>query len=238
MKNKTLIIIICILAVGFISGCSKTFNKTFGGSGGDHAYSIQQTSDGGYILAGDTNSFGAGGCDFWLIKTDANGNTVWDKTFGGSEDDWAHDVQQTSDGGYILAGITYSYGAGDRDAWLIKTDVNGIKQWDKTFGGSGGDGAFSVQQTSDGGYILAGYTNSYGAGNEGFWLIKTDANGIKQWDKTFGGSGSEEAWSVQQTSDGGYILAGGTNSYGTGDYDAWLIKTDAWGNAPATPTPG
>ena len=243
MKKKIFISMSCILAVGLISGCSKTFNKTFGGSGADYAYSVQQTTDGGYILAGYTASFGAGSIDAWLIKTDADGNKVWDKTFGGSGDDIAYAVQQTSDGGYILAGYTWLLGAW-YDAWLIKTDANGNKVWDKTFGGRRSDFAYAVQQTSDGGYILAGWTaGSYFVGNPYAWLIKTDANGNKVWDRTFGGrayggSSQEIANSVQQTSDGGYILAGSTYSIGAGDGDAWLIKTDANGNAPPIPIPG
>jgi hypothetical protein len=126
--------------------------------------------------------------DFWLVKTDSSGNKQWDKTFGGTDWDEAHSVQQTSDGGYILAGETNSYGAGSCDFWLVKTDSNGNKQWDKTFGGIDHDKAVSVQQTSDGGYILAGETYSYGAGSRDFWLVKTDSNGNKQWDKTFGGT--------------------------------------------------
>jgi hypothetical protein len=244
MKKNHLMIMVCILAVGLISGCSKTFNKTFGVPGEeDVAYSVQQTKDGGYILAGYTNSFGAGFYDAWLIKTNANGNKVWDKTFGGIGYDVANAVQQTSDGGYILAGETYSFGAGDEDAWLIKTDANGNKVWDKTFGGIGYDVANAVQQTSDGGYILAGYTVSFGAGSDDAWLIKTDASGEtcdysvggncyeneSKWVKTFGGLDIDTVCSVQQTSDGGYILAGYTASFGAGFYDAWLIKTDASG---------
>ena len=153
----------------------------------------------------------------------------WNITFGGARDDTAYSVQQTLDGGYILAGWTESYGAGKKDAWLIKTDANGSEQWNKTFGGKGDDGANSVQQTSDGGYILAGYTESYGAGMHDVWLVRTDAKGNELWNRTFGGSNNDEASSVQQTSDGGYILAGSTYSYGAGNSNAWLIKTNANG---------
>ena len=212
------------------SNGNKEWDKTFGGSNVDSAHSVQQTSDKGYILAGLTNSFGAGESDFWLIKTDSNGNKEWDKTLGGPNHEYARSVQQTSDGGYILAGLTNSFRAGDWDFWLIKTDAKGDKEWDKTLGGSGDDSAYSLQQTSDKGYILAGYTNSFGAGDSDFWLIKTDSNGNKEWDKTFGGSHFDRAYSVQQTSDGGYILAGYTYSFGAGKSDSWLIKTDPNGD--------
>jgi len=192
----------------------------------DEAYSVQQTSDGGYIVAGIT---GVGGDNFFLIKTDENGNVQWAKTYGGTYQEWAYSVQQTSDGGYIVAGWTWSFGAGRYDIFLIKTDANGNLQWAKTYGGTNGDFAFSVQQTSDGGYIVAGYTYSFGAGRDDIFLIKTDENGNVQWAKTYGGTGDDRARSVQQTSDGGYIVAGWTWSFGAGGGDFFLIKTDANG---------
>ena len=204
--------------------------NTFGGIGGEHAYSVQQTTDGGYIMVGTTYSFGAGMFDVYLVKTDASGNQEWDNTFGGSGFDYAYSVQQTMDGGYIMAGHTDSYGDGSEDAYLIKADASGNQTWYNTFGGSGWDNAYTVRQATDGGYIVAGTTDSYGAGSENVYLIKTDASGNQTWYNTFGGISDEYAYSVKQTTDGGYIMAGETSSYGAGSYDFYLIKTDASGN--------
>ena len=215
---------VAIIAEGFI-----TFERTYGGSDWDDGSSVQQTSDGGYIIAGYTKSFGAGG-DVYLIKTDANGNLLWQKTYGGSGYDDGTSVKQTSDGGDIIAGWTESFGVGGRNVYLIKTDANGNLLWQKTYGGSDYDWVFSVQQTSDGGYIIAGLTESFGAGGRDVYLIKTDADGNLLWQKTYGGSDDDCGTSVQQTSDGGYIIAGYTFSFGAGEGDVYLIKTDANGN--------
>ncbi|MDP3056927.1 MAG: hypothetical protein Q8N37_00170 [bacterium] len=211
---------------------NEEWNKTYGGMSNDLVWSMQQTLDSGYVLAGETTSFGAGSSDGWLIKTDSFGNEQWNKTFGGTISDYVYFVQQTSDSGYILAGATTSYRDRSGDGWLIKTDSFGNEQWNKTFGGIGDlEALSSVQQTSEGGYILVGTKLLYGTINEyNAWLIKTDASGNELWSKIFGGIYSDGAKSVQQTSEGGYIIAGSTKSYGAGNEDAWLIKTDANGN--------
>jgi len=208
--------------------------RTFGGSEYDRGLSVQQTSDGGYIVAGYTNSFGHGGFDAWLIKTDSFGSPEWTeypngKTFGGTGDDSASSVCQVSDG-YLIAGYTNSFGNGNSDAWLIKTDPDGNELWNRTFGDIYNDSASSVCQVS-GGYLIAGHTNSFSKdGNYDAWLIKTDLEGNKLWDGevTFGGPGNDYASSVCQVP-GGYLIAGYTTSFGNGNSDAWLIKTDLEG---------
>jgi hypothetical protein len=224
---------------------NEVWKKTFGGAYNDMAFSVQQTSDGGYIVAGLTASLSGNGVeDVYLLKIDANGNKMWEKAFGDKDRSEAgYSVQQTSDGGYIIAGQTVWAVMGQwfiqSDVYLIKTDANGNEIWKKTFGGNMSDFGRSVQQTSDGGYIIAGFTGSFedlGA----TYLIKTDANGTKLWEKTFEGiSGISGMISAQQTSDGGYIISAGNIrthdistdvlSYGTGD-DAYIIKTDENGN--------
>jgi hypothetical protein len=206
------------------------WQRTFGGNNNDEGRSVQQTTDGGYIIVGDTRSYGAGGSNVYLVKTDASGNKVWQRTFGGGDDDYGWSVQQTTDGGYIIAGVTYSFSAGDSNVYLIKTDPYGNIDWHTTFGGNNNDYGYSVQQTFDGGYIIVGDTNSYGAGDYDVYLVKTDAYGYVVWQNTFGSWAYDSGRSVQQTTDGGYIIVGDTRSYGAGESDVYFIKTDAYGN--------
>jgi hypothetical protein len=211
------------------------WQKTFGGSDDDRARSVQETIDGGYVVAGYTWSSSERE-DVYILKLDANGNKLWEKTFGGSDNDGAWSIQQTNDGGYVVAGYTSSFGAGSYDVYVLKIDTSGKEVWSKTFGGSSDDLAWSIQQTNDGGYIVAGYTKSFGAGSEDVYILKLDANGNKLWEKTFGGSYDERAYCIQQTRDGRYIVAGYTSSFGVGNYDVYIIKMDANGNTGAYPT--
>jgi len=202
------------------------WQKTYGGREWDEAKSIQQTSDGGYVVAGGTESFGAGDRDIWILKLDGDGTIQWQKTFGGTEWDaaWGKPIQQTSDGGYVVCGQTASFGAGETDSWVLKLDENGTIQWQKTYGGRKGDEAWAIRQTSDGGYVVAGETESFGVGESDVWVLKLDGNGTVQWQKTYGGREWDEAESIQQTSDGGYVVAGDTWSFGAGDEDFWVLK--------------
>ncbi len=213
--------------------------KFFGGAQDEEAYDIIQTSDGNYVAAGATSSFGAGGRDVWLIKINTSGNEIWRRTLGGLSSDGARSIQQSTDGGFIITGWTFSQGPGFvGNALLLKTDSLGNQLWSKAFGGSDVDRGLSVQQTSDGGYIFTGYTASSGAGLDDLYLVKTDVAGNEVWSKTFGGSGRDYGNSVQQTLDGGYIIAGYTLSFGAGSEDVWLVKTDSNGNQEWSKTYG
>ncbi|MEP6846562.1 MAG: T9SS type A sorting domain-containing protein [Panacibacter sp.] len=235
------------------------WQKPLGGKGDDVAFSVQQTADAGYVVAGESNSFDGdvtgnhGNLDFWVVKLDGSGNLLWQKSLGGTNSDFATSLQQTKDGGYIIAGGSYSLD-GDvsghhgpdytADYWLVKLDAGGNKQWVKSYGGSNGDIAQSVRQTKDGGYIIAGNSTSNDGDVTGVhdfiygdeWIIKTDANGNLQWQKSLGGSDYEQANSIIQTTDNGYIAAGWSRSNdgdvtgNHGDYDFWITKLSSSGS--------
>jgi hypothetical protein len=207
------------------------WTRTYGGSNYAEGQSVEQTTDEGYIIAGYTH-FGSNGNDVYLVKTNAAGDTLWTRRYGGTGDDVGYSVQQTTDGGYIIAGQTKSFGAGGYDVYLIKTDSLGHSLWAKPYGGTKDDVGRSVQQTTDGGYIVTGQTRSFGADSGDVYLVRTNASGDTLWTRTYGGTGDDAGNSVQQTSDGGYIVAGWTTRIGgPGDYDVYLIKTDADGKA-------
>jgi hypothetical protein len=263
------------------------WTKTYGGVQWDYGYSIEQTFDGGYIIAGFTHSFGAGSADAYLIKTDSLGDTLWTKTYGGADYDEAWSVDQLSDSGYIVAGKTYSFGAGDCDFYLIRTDANGDSIWTRAYGGLDDDRGLSVQAGFESSFIVGGYTNSFGSGLYDIYLVKVDLLGDTIWTRTYGGSEEEYAyfvqntsdtgyivvgysfnggadicaykigikgnivwsniyggssteigWEVKETSDGGYIIIGSTNSYGAGSADVYLVRINSLGDTLWTKTVG
>ena len=206
---KIITIVLSLLAISQIiflgirlSSCAQDsnesiiFSNTFGGKSLEIGFSVQETSDGGYIIVGQTFSYGAGSSDIWLVKTDKYGKKEWSQTFGGEDFDVGVHVTETSDGGYIIVGFTQSFDDGERDAWLLKTDNNGELQWDKKFGGTGEDYGRYVKEESDGGYLIEAYLK-----NKGLVLMKTDNHGNIEWEKDI----ENGYYSYQQTSDGGYI---------------------------------
>ncbi len=226
------------------------WNQTYGATSFG-TFSLVTTSEGGYAIAG-TSASG----DFWLIKANSSGNMQWNRTYSGEGYCWAHDLVTTLDGGYAITGTfddlaPFSVEIGDSmlfatddlaetqayssnpysDFWLVKTDASGNVQWNRTYGDAGRDIANSLVATSDGGYALAGYSIFSGVGGD-FWLLKTDGFGNMQWNRTYGGAGNEAANSFIETVDGGFAIAGSKTSFGTGDADFWLVKTDGFGVVP------
>jgi len=194
------------------------------------ASSIQQTSDGGYIVAGETEYFPDLVKNIWILKLTSIGDIEWQHAYKGSSSEQAYSIQQTSDGGYVAVGWTSSYGAGSGDVWVLKLSSDGNIEWQRTYGGSGFECAYSIQQTSDGGYIVAGETSSFGAGGKDLWVLKLYSNGDIEWQKTYGGTGHDSASSIQQTSDGGYIVAGYSESFSAGESDFFIIELSSTGD--------
>jgi hypothetical protein len=209
-----------------------SWTRTYGGDYTEQGYSVQQTEDGGYIIAGYTASRSAlGEFDVYLIKTDAEGDTVWTKTYGELGDDYGYSVQQVEDGGYIITGVTTRLDS-TLDVYLIRTNDSGVVKWKKRYGGTDADCGYSVMQTNDGGYIIVGYTTQ-GVGNvqNDVFLIKTNSDGDTMWTQTYGGSHDDGGYSVYQTTDGGYIITGSTADIENESHsDVYLIKTDPLGS--------
>ncbi len=206
------------------------WTKKYGaGNGDDIGYDVKQTVDNGFIVTGITGSYGAGYNDVWLLKTDASGDTLWAKTFGGTGQDEGYSVIQAADGGYIIAGFTTSYGAGAEDVWLIRTDSLGDTLRTVTYGGFATDAATEIQPTVDGGYLILAATYSYGAGESDVWMIKTDSNLDTSWTRFYGGSGTDIGRSMIQVHDNEYVIAGYCQAVSM-PADAWSIKIDSPGD--------
>jgi hypothetical protein len=267
MKNK--IVLAFVALAGVFSTRAQIaagieWERNFGGSEKDFANLVEATSDGGYLVGGYSYSDASGSKssashglgDYWVVKLDANGNKQWDRSFGGTSFDGINALQQTSDGGYILGGISFSDVSGNKtsashgsgDYWVVKLNAGGDEQWEKSYGGSSNEVLHAVKQTSDSGYILGGISLSAVSGNKtsasqgagDYWLVKLNGNGDKQWEKSYGGNDSDELHDLIQTSDGGYVLGGSSRSsasgnktsanHGASTSDYWLLKLDGNGN--------
>lgn len=241
----------------------KQWDKTIGGNGAEFSYGLQPSRDGGYVtggssdsgIQGDKTQVSRGKLDYWLVKMDANGNKLWDKAYGGEQDDYMRVLLSTPDGGYLLGGFSYSSNTGEKsrasigrgsDFWLVRVDANGNKLWDRTIGGTGEDQLYAMGAANDGGYLLGGLSSSDIGGDRtapykgsSYWVVRIDASGNKLWDKGFGGDGMNYIRVIQPTSDGGWLV-GGESVYATsipdktdppfGGSDIWLLRLDANGN--------
>jgi len=209
------------------------WTKIFGGSENDNGWAVRQTNDGGFIMVGFTSSFGAGGMDVYVLKTDANGEVFWTKTYGNQGDEFGWDIRTTSDNGFIIAAQTNSSGKGEIDAYLIKLDGDGNEVWSKTFGGDRIDRIFSVLETEAGEYVAAGITYSYnsiGPNDRDGYYIKTDSNGEVEWYKTFGKDGYDVGHSIAPNNDGSFMITGYGESYATnGNKDVYILKINSNG---------
>jgi hypothetical protein len=199
------------------------WNKTYGWAMDDAGRAITSTDDDNFMLAGYTNSTGHGDYDFLLLKIDASGNMLWNKTYGGTQSDKAYAMTSTKDG-CIVAGDTRSKGAGDSDAWVIKVDLNGNMVWDEAVGGKGFDQPTCITASADGGFVVGGFTFSFGNGERDFWLFKVDGSGNVPWSSTVGRSNFEEAYAVLEVEENEFVMAGWTNSIGQGSYDFYVVK--------------
>jgi hypothetical protein len=207
------------------------WSRTLGGPAWDYATAIQETQDGGYVLTGSTNSFGAGGQDILLVRMDAHGGVLWSSTFGGPANERAEGVLIGPEDDIIIFGTTDSYGAGSGDLYLVKADENGEEIWSRTYGGTEDEMAGSVERTRDGGFILAGTTRSFGSGKRDVYVVRTNSHGDQLWDKRHGSEAHDVAYGVKETMDGGYVIVGATEGSDSGTWDVYLIRIDAQGEA-------
>jgi hypothetical protein len=238
VRTPGLIVLLSASCLASVASAQARWWRTYGGASDDGGYSVHQTTDGGYVIAGSTQSFGAGSCDVYLIRTDSAGDTLWTRAYGGAVDDVGSSVQQTDDSGFAVAGRTYSFGAGYSDVYLIRTSASGDTLWTRTYGGQWHDDGLSIQRIADGGYIISGASESYGAGRGDVYLIRTNVSGDTLWTRTYGDTNVDVGESVQESTDGGYIITGYNGTFGPINGDVYLIKTDDHGDTVWTRTYG
>ncbi|MES2680622.1 MAG: T9SS type A sorting domain-containing protein [Bacteroidota bacterium] len=206
------------------------WQKNIGGVLSEIAKSVVELPDSSLVIAGYTSSFGNGGYDAYIIKTDKNGNLLWQKTFGGTDWDFAYSINNTSDGNLIVCGTTYSFGRGENDAFILKLDYNGNFLWTKTYGGTKSDDLKEIVPTLDGGFIATGTTKSYGDSLGDIWVTKFNSSGDSTWFKTHGGVKKDVGNTIVQNANADYFIGGGSESFGIGKEDAYVFKLNSSGN--------
>ncbi|HMC96416.1 MAG TPA: hypothetical protein VKG92_02085, partial [Flavobacteriales bacterium] len=225
-------ILLC-LSVGIVApavSAQSVCNETIGGPGQDQALSAIPTQDGGYALVGWTNSFGAGGWDLYLVKTDAQGAIEWTRTYGGPGDEADCSIEQLPDGGYIIASRTNSSGVGSTDILMLRTEADGALRWARTYGGTEWEEGHAVCSGDDDDLYVVGYTESFGAGAQDIAVMRLDGEGVPQWARTFGTSASERGHKVQRLPGGDLLIACETLGAGAGGWDLLLLRVAATGD--------
>jgi uncharacterized delta-60 repeat protein len=217
--------IVCISAQGEL-----VWQKTYGGKDNDRFSAIAPAGD-GWLVAGATSSFGAGDADLSVVRLGSDGAVVWQKAIGGQASDYASSILPTEDGGWLVSGSTTSSGAGDYDAWVGAFTAQGELIWQKTYGGAADDFAEVLAAAPEGGFTFLGETHNAGQGGSDAWLLSAGSDGEPRWQKTFGDQDDDSVDALMATSDGGYVLAGWTESYNSQGPDAWALKVDGEGNA-------
>jgi prepilin-type N-terminal cleavage/methylation domain-containing protein len=206
------------------------WNKTWGSNLVERGHSVSETSDGGYLVLGESNNFGAGGVETIILKYNSSGNIVWKQSWGGSSHEYAKAIESVGNDEFIVVGMTQSFGLSSGDMFIAKYDSSGILLWNRTWGGSAYEYTYSAVGTSDGGYAVVGKTTSFGSGLDDGFLVKYDSSGSLLWNRTWGGSSNEDIRSISECSDGGFVMTGQTQSFGFGGNDSYIIKYDKNGD--------
>ncbi|MBM3331189.1 hypothetical protein FJY68_04965 [candidate division WOR-3 bacterium] len=233
MRYVRVLMAVLLLAAG--ATAVERWTKTYGGGADEYGGYLLQTADSGYVVAARTRSFGAGDYDYWLLRLNSGGDTLWTRTYGTGLDERGEVVESTSDGGYIICGAALVTTSGD--IWLIKTNAAGDTQWTRKYPGANDSRGYVAVQTADGGYIVSGMTAAFGAGSGDIYLIKTDVSGDTQWTRTYGGSDLELGYALP-TPDQGFAIGGSTSTFGSGGSDIYAVKADSLGNPIWTKTYG
>ena len=243
MKNYYYILfllsIICYLTGNSLSvSAQTTFQMAYGGANDDEAHTLCITNDNHYIIAGTTMSFGSGGKDICIIKTNENGNVIWSKTYGGSQDELPRSIIQTNDNGFIIVGNTYSFGHGERDIYILKIDTDGNLQWSKVVGGDAEDRGFTVVELNNGDFIVGGTTQSFGAGMRDAYIFRIDSTGNVAWNNIIGGAGLDNCFTIRRTTDNNFIFTGTQESFGPGFRAFFIVKFNEQGDILLTKSIG